>query len=681
MTIKREPLKVLICGAGIGGLAAAIGFRQQGHDVELFEQSKFSCEIGAAIHLPPNAYSMLKHLEVPFEQLGDNSCDYITELDPQGNIEAQVATKDLLEEYPYPWLLVHRANLHSALKEKATSTEGKGKPVKINLSSRVASVDTAKGKIYLQSGESYRGDLVIAADGVHSVLRNEVTGTNIPATSSGFSTFRFLISRTEVESVEEFQQYYTKKGELQIWLAPDRRVVIYPCKDNEQLNFVCIHPDSLNSGSEEGWTNKGSKADVLACYKDFNPGLVKLLSKAEDIKLWKLLDRPTLDKWTKGRVALLGDAAHSFLPHQGQGGAQAIEDGVALATVFPLGIRLTDVPEFLKVYEKARLERATKIQAFTRQQAKLSAGIKLDPTQFSHYNWAHNAYFHASKILARHLESKVYKRMPVGWGPIQGPRQDYLGYEISGDDSSLRTGAVRIKTSKSYAEHLLPNDRFRVEAPGDFAYVTFSNSWIDNIDWLGGHDYSHFDIFLENVVYTEKNGKEKKGRFLSLLLEGRAEPTLSGREELGMPKIFTTLTEAFDENSGYSVKASWEGSTFLEFKIKNCSKKQQIESSSPPEDIIEWRCFPKPGAKGQVDIEYATYTPEPTGGSPFKLSEYYEGEAEVIFFNNVINPLDLPVHYTIAKKLSEIPIFGLEVGKVSVGTGLSDLSNHGILEE
>lgn len=678
MTIKREQLKVLICGAGIGGLSAAIAFRQQGHDVEMFEQSKFSCEIGAAIHLPPNAYNMLEHLGVSFDSLGGNSCDHITELDAQGNVQSQVETKNLLKEYPYPWLLVHRANLHSALKNKATADEGKGQPVKINLSSRVASVDTAKGKVVLESGETFKGDLVVAADGVHSMIRNHITGSDTLATPSGYSAFRFLVPRKDVESVKAFKQYYTKNGELQIWLDSDRRVVIYPCKDNQQLNFVCIHPDSLNSGSQEGWANKGSKSDLLACYANFHPALVELLGKAEDIKLWKLLDRPTLHKWTKDRAALLGDAAHSFLPHQGQGGAQAIEDGVALATVFPLGIRSADVPEFLGVYEQARLERANTIQSFTREQAKLPPGEKLDAVKFSHYNWSHNAYFRASSLLARHLELKSHKRMPVGWGPIQGPRQDYLGYEISGEKAQIRTGSVRIKTSKSYIEHLLPNDKFRIDVPGEFAYVTFSNSWISDIEWLGGHDYSHFDIYLENVVYTDGNGEETKGRFLSLLLEGRTEPTLSGREELGMPKIFTTLTEDFD-GSTYSVRASWEGSTFLELKVTNIGKVDSPPALSPPENAIEWRCFPKPGVKGQVDVEYATITPEPTGGAPFILGEYYEGEASVEFFQDVINPQKLPVHYPIAKKLSEIPIFALEVGKVLVGSGMSDLCNHRVL--
>lgn len=678
MTIERQPLKVLICGAGIGGLSAAIAFRQQGHDVEMFEQSKFSYEIGAAIHLPPNAYSMLEHLGVPFDNLGGNTCEYITELTPEGKIMAHVATKDIMKEYRHPWLLVHRANLHTALRERATSADGPGKPVKINLSARVQSADCDEGKITLETGEVFQGDLVVAADGVHSLIRNDVTGTVVPPSPSGHSAFRFLIPKEQAEAIEEFKPYYTKTGDIQIWLAEDRRVVIYPCKDNEQLNFVCIHPDSFSSSSTEGWANKGSREDVVECYKSFHPALGKLFAIAEDVKLWKLLDRPTLTTWIKGRVGLLGDAAHSFLPHQGQGGAQAIEDGVAFATAFPLGVKPADVPEFLKVYEKARLERATTIQAYTREQAKYKAGSKLDPAQFSHFNWCHNAYFHTSKVLARHLESRSHKRMPVGWGPIQGPRQDYLGYPIDLSDTKLRTGFVRIKTSKSYAEQLLPNDKFRIDVPGDICYMTFSNTWSDNIEWLGGRDYSHFDIYIENVVYTADSGKEQKGRFLTLLLEGRTEPTLSGREELGMPKIFTTLTETFDQKSGYSVKASWEGSTFLELKVSDCAL---AEPSGPaPPGAMEWRCMPKPGKKGEVDIEYATWTPEPPGGAEFKLDKYYEGAALIEFFKDKINLSDLPCHYHIARKLSEIPIYGLETGKVITGTGLPDLCNHAALE-
>ncbi|CUM67402.1 uncharacterized protein PRCAT00005096001 [Priceomyces carsonii] len=680
MVVKRDPLKILICGAGIGGLSAAITFRLQGHDVEMFEQSRFACEIGAAIHLPPNAYGMLKHLDVPIKQLGGNLCEYITELDPQGEVLMQVSTSKLLKEYPYPWHLVHRADLHSALKTKATSEDGIGKPVKINLSSKVEKVDSEEGLVILESGKVFKGDLVVGADGIHSLIRDIVTGTSNPATASGFSAFRFLIPRETAKAIKGFENFLKHDGNVQIWLGEDRRIVIYPCRNNTTLNFVCIHPDSANSGSAEGWANLGTKEDLLSCYKDFFPPLVELLGHATDIKLWKLLERPTITSWTKGRVALLGDAAHSFLPHQGQGGAQAIEDGVALGTVFPLGIPPEDIKEHLKIYEEARVSRATTIQQFTRVQALMPKdGKQLNSTQFSHFNWSHDAYFHSRKLLARFLENKVFKRMPIGWGPLQGPRQDYLGKPIDGSGSFLRTGAIRIKTTKSYLEHLLPNDKFSIDVPGEIAYITFSNTWTDNIEWLSGHDYSHFDFYLENVVYTSDSGKKTCGRFLPLLLEGRTEPTLSGREELGMPKIFTSLTESFDMENGYTLSASWEGSTFLEMKIKLPKKVLDPPKKPNLQGTMEWRCIPRPGGKGKTDAEYATYTPEPVGGAEFILKEEYEGIPDLSFLVENITPEKLPCHYNVARRLSEIPILELQRGKVLIGSGLPDLSNQCVL--
>lgn len=683
MTIERKPMKILICGAGIGGLAAAITFRQQGHEVEMFEQSRFANEIGAAIHLPPNAYGMLQHIGVPTDNLGGNSADYITELDHKGNIQMHLPTEESLREYVYPWHLVHRADLHTALKSMALSESGKGKPVNINLSKKVTQVDPEKGEVMLKTGEIYKGDIIVGADGIHSEIRSIVTGTDIPASTSGYCAFRFLIPRTVVSEVPEFKKYAEKCGEIQIWLGEDRRIVIYPCRDNTLLNFVCIHPDSETSGSSDSWNVGGSKEDLISCYKNFYPPLVDVMKKATDIKLWKLLDRPTLKKWIKGRTALLGDAAHSFLPHLGQGGAQAIEDGVALGTMFPLGITREEVPEHLEIYEKARYERATTIQQLTRDQALGPKGGRLlNPTQFSHYNWSHDAYFHASKLLSRHLESKVYKRMPIGWGPLQGPRQDYLGKPIDGSGSFLRTGAIRVKTSKSYLEHLLPNDKFHIDVPGEVAYITFSNTWIDKIEWLGGYGYSHFDFYIEDVVYTSNDGNKTKGRFLPLLLEGRAEPTLSGREELGFSKIFTTLTESFDEVNGYKLQASWEGINFLEMSIQKPLRvvvPSKIKAKA--QVTMEWRCIPRPGGKGKTDIEYATYTPEPVGGVEFVPKEMLEGSSELIFHIANITPEKLPCHYNIARKLSQIPIIELQVGKVIIGSGLSDVSNQTALED
>ena len=135
------------------------------------------------------------------------------------------------------------------------------------------------------------------------------------------------------------------------------------------MNFVCIHPSEKTSAPADDWNTGGSKKALLDVYADFDESARALLSKSDpaSLKVWQLLDMETLPTWVNNKLALLGDAAHPFLPHQGQGGGQAIEDAAALAVVLPLGTRADEVAERLKLYETCRYERAHRIQEYTRQ--------------------------------------------------------------------------------------------------------------------------------------------------------------------------------------------------------------------------------------------------------------------------------------------------------------------------
>lgn len=159
-----------------------------------------------------------------------------------------------------------------------------------------------------------------------------------------------------------------------MWDAEERRVVIYPCSNNELLNFVCLHPDTDTTIDTAGdsYNQHIGKDALLDVYRHFNPQVRKLLAKADPqtLKLWPLLDMETLPTWVEGRLAILGDAAHPFLPYRASGGAMAIEDAVSLAVMLPGDVEKDQVPERLKVYEKARFERATTIQELTRQSSK-----------------------------------------------------------------------------------------------------------------------------------------------------------------------------------------------------------------------------------------------------------------------------------------------------------------------
>lgn len=226
----------------------------------------------------------------------------------------------------------------------------------------------------LENGDVIKGDVLIGADGVHSLTRTKLT-QDIKPSSSGKNAFRFLITRQQALDDPETNSIAQDFGAVDMWDSSDRRVVIYPCANNELLNFVCIHPDSLTSidAGGDSYNQQISKESLLEVYKDFNPQVLKLLAKADPqtLKLWPLLDMPTLPTWVNDRLAVLGDAVHPFLPYRASGGAMAIEDAVSLAVMLPQDILPEEIPERLKLYEKARHGRATKIQEMTRESATL----------------------------------------------------------------------------------------------------------------------------------------------------------------------------------------------------------------------------------------------------------------------------------------------------------------------
>ena len=257
---------------------------------------------------------------------------------------------------------VHRAHLHGALKTAALSPSGKGHPAILHTSSKVSKVDPYKATITLKSGEILQGDVVLGADGVHSATRSTIVSGFEPF-SSGQSAFRFLITRKAALEDPVTSELAKTYNSMDLWHGEDRKIVMYPCNNNETLNFVCVHPAELSVTTGD-YLASASKSNMLELYKDFEPQVRALLAKAdpETLKIWTLLDMKTMPTWTKERCTLLGDAAHPFTPHLAQGGAMAIEDAASLAVMLPGGLASEDVPARLRLYEKARYKRATDIQ-------------------------------------------------------------------------------------------------------------------------------------------------------------------------------------------------------------------------------------------------------------------------------------------------------------------------------
>ena len=237
------------------------------------------------------------------------------------------------------------------------------------MSSQVVEVDPVSAQLKLADGTTITGDVILGADGVHSITRKYIPGADVKPFSSGKSAFRFLVSKQAVLDDPVTASLVQEPGKLCIWYGIDRRVVMYPTSNNTILNFVCIHPESESeSDSSSGWSKAGNVDKMLKVYQNFDPILLQLLGKADpqSVGVWTLLDMQVIPSWTADRLALLGDAAHPFLPHQGQGAGVAIEDAAALAVVLPFGITVDNVPDRLKLYQDIRKERADRIQQFSR---------------------------------------------------------------------------------------------------------------------------------------------------------------------------------------------------------------------------------------------------------------------------------------------------------------------------
>ncbi|KJZ75162.1 hypothetical protein HIM_05356 [Hirsutella minnesotensis 3608] len=363
-------LNVLVVGAGIAGLSTAISLRRSGHCVHVYERSSFKNEVGAAINVPPNATRFLvawgldpaKHRFVRSRKICfmDPFSLHVTNSLASDKMARAVGGADLY--------FAHRVDLHNALKWMATREDGPGAPVTIHLGANVISYDPSKPSIVLESGQEIQGDVVVGADGIHSAACEAVLGCANPPVAPVHHNYcyRFLIPSAVLEEDTETRFWNEgRDGCLRILPHNDtqRRIVIYPCRDNTVHNFVgLIYDEDAETNGRENWQEGVPISHVLDRFSDYNPKLLKVISKANQVKRWPLLYRRPLSSWHKGRMALAGDSAHPMLPHQGQGGAQGLEDGLALGITLHGARGAKEIERRLEIYSRVRRHRASVIQ-------------------------------------------------------------------------------------------------------------------------------------------------------------------------------------------------------------------------------------------------------------------------------------------------------------------------------
>ncbi|KAF7324263.1 FAD/NAD(P)-binding domain-containing protein [Mycena venus] len=367
MDDSTSALSISVVGAGIAGLTVATALRRNGHLVQIFETAEIKTEIGAAISVPSNALRVLDHLGVSRENL--KGVPYL------GNSlfdaeSGESTTLHWLTPGANESIFCHRSDLYEELKRLAIG-EGEGPPAKLRLGTKVMACDPEEGTIMLHDGEVVHADLVLGADGIHSIIRTHIIGRVQKALDSGLSCFRAVYEADTRQDIPELQWLTAGVcGARSVRGRGDsfRMFFIYPCRSGTLVNFIGYYADS--EGAARAWTPNASREDIIAEFGDFNPKFLRILDLPihNESHRWKLRVLPQLPTWIRGRAALLGDAAHATLPLLGQGAAMAIEEAGSLGCLFPAGTRREDISARFEAYQNLRKGRGEFVETESLEQ-------------------------------------------------------------------------------------------------------------------------------------------------------------------------------------------------------------------------------------------------------------------------------------------------------------------------
>jgi salicylate hydroxylase len=343
--------RILIVGAGIGGLTAALALSRRGFEVEIAERAEELSEVGAGIQISANAGRVLAELglDSAVAEVATEPAALEVRSGPTDGLLTSVSREKLRQRYGFPYRVLHRADLQGVLRRAVGDAVG----IRLDLAREVTGMTADEGVGQIRSvgpAESHDRsyDIVVGADGVRSSLRRLIGGP--PARPAGRTAWRALIP---VEAARDFM----RADAVTAWLGPRAHLVCYPVSRGAQVNIVAIVEEETDA---PGWGLPGEPADLIARYAAWSARLRALLAVPTSWKKYSLMTVDAGGAWAKGRVALLGDAAHAMTPFLAQGAVMAIEDAAVLARSLAT---IGDVPAALQAYAKERRQRVMRVAA------------------------------------------------------------------------------------------------------------------------------------------------------------------------------------------------------------------------------------------------------------------------------------------------------------------------------
>ena len=349
-----KDLPFLVAGGGIGGLIAAYALASKGFPVRVFEQAPEFKELGAGIQLGPNIFRAIERIGLKSSMLEDAWVP--SKIEMRDAIEGDLITEiplgePFIKRFGQPYAVTHRADIHGVYLRACQGNN----LVSLETNRKVEDFVDEGDEVALrfEGGAEVRGRALIGADGMWSKVRGRIVGDGAPRVS-GHIAYRAVLRREEVP--EDLW-----RPDVVLWAGPRTHFVHYPLRRGTLYNLVAVfHSDRY----VEGWNSEGDPEELFRRFTGERPEVMRLLERIETWRMWVLCDREPVKDWSKGRITLLGDAAHPMLQYLAQGACMASEDAVFLAE--SVAARPDDIPGAFKAYQRQRYLRTGRVQLMAR---------------------------------------------------------------------------------------------------------------------------------------------------------------------------------------------------------------------------------------------------------------------------------------------------------------------------
>lgn len=303
--------------------------------------------------------------------------------------------------------------------------------------------------------------------------------------------------------------------------------------------------------------------------------------------------------------------------------------------------------------------------------------------EYTAYNFGHDEYDNSARVFRKWLHAQkqdTLQRMPLGFGPAPGPRQDVLGRRQGGAETrTFVTATIEFTSSRTYLEALFPTAAFRFMSPATVCTASVAVTTLGNLAWLGGGGYSHCGLYLHGIGYFPRAGPPVVGTYLPVLFEDLADAIVTGRDELGMSKCYADI--ALDATpDAYRARCSWRKAPFLELKLDGLQKQPvdpaEEEAAPAGYGLLTYKYVPATGVPGQADAEYACVIPHADEAKTARRtvkSRTVASGANVRFHAG--DPRSLPTLHHITSVLAGIPVYDVVRATVEEGLGVPDVSS------